>query len=132
MHLRLSLTLHSNVKTILEDNSIKLRNFEMTCNLGKELVLPALRRIYSQSNRLKITLINKIRYQHRPVPNLRISTQHLVDASNMWKLLLVRNLTKLKRRSWTISWKQNVGNAKSLYVKRHHTELESICEDCIE
>ena len=48
----------SNAKTILQDNVIQLINFEMTYNLGKELVLSAIRR-YSQSNRLKITVINK-------------------------------------------------------------------------
>ena len=39
----------SNAKTIFQDNGIKLTNFEMTCNnLGKELVLPAIIRRYSQ------------------------------------------------------------------------------------
>ena len=53
-------TCRSNAKTILQDNGIKLANFEMTYNLGKELVLPAIRRRYSQSNGLKITVIYKI------------------------------------------------------------------------
>ena len=51
-----------NAKTILQDNGIKLTNFEMTYNLGKDLVLPAIRRGYSQSNGLKITVINKVRH----------------------------------------------------------------------
>ena len=111
----------SNVKTTLQDNGIKLINFEMTYNLGKKLAFPAIRR-YSQSNGLKITLINKIRRalestRYRLAPNLRISTQHLVHASNLRKLLLVRNLKRLKGRNWAISWKQNVRNAKSLYIK---------------
>ena len=39
----------SNAKTIFQDNGIKLTNFEITCNnLGKELVLPAIIRRYSQ------------------------------------------------------------------------------------
>ena len=50
-----------NAKTILQDNNIKLTNFEMTYNLEKELVLPAIRGRYSQSNALRITVINKIR-----------------------------------------------------------------------
>ena len=33
----------------------------MTYNLGKQLVLPGIRRRYSQSNGLKITVINKIK-----------------------------------------------------------------------
>ena len=33
----------SNAKTILQDNGIKLTNFEMTYNLRKELILPAIR-----------------------------------------------------------------------------------------
>ena len=40
-------TCRSNAKTISQDNSNKLTNFEMTCNLGRELVLPAIRRRYS-------------------------------------------------------------------------------------
>ena len=54
-------TCRSNAKTILYNNSMKLTNFEMTYNLGKELVLSATRRRYSQSDGLKITVINKIR-----------------------------------------------------------------------
>ena len=53
-------TCNLNAKSILQDNGIKLTNFEMTYNVGKELVLPARRRRYSQSNGLKITAINKI------------------------------------------------------------------------
>ena len=54
-------TCRSNAKTILQDNGIKLTHFEITYNLGKELVLPPMRRRCSQSNELKITVIDKIR-----------------------------------------------------------------------
>ena len=54
-------TCRSNAKTILQYNGIRLTNFEMTHGLGKELVLRAIRRTYSQSNGLKITAINKIK-----------------------------------------------------------------------
>ena len=54
-------TCRSNAKIILQDNSIKLTSFEMTYNLGKELVLPAIRRRYSQSYGLKLIVIDKIR-----------------------------------------------------------------------
>ena len=37
-------TCSSNAKTILQDNGIKLTNFEMSYNLEKKLVLPAIRR----------------------------------------------------------------------------------------
>ena len=58
-------TCRSNEKNILQDNSIKLTNFEMTYNLGKVLVLPAIIRRYIQSNDMKITVINKIRHGFR-------------------------------------------------------------------
>ena len=58
-------TCRSNEKNILQDNSIKLTNFEMTYNLGKVLVLPAIIIRYIQSNDLKITVINKIRHGFR-------------------------------------------------------------------
>ena len=45
----------------MPDNIVKLTNFEMAYNLGKELILAAIRRRYSQSNGLKVTVINKIR-----------------------------------------------------------------------
>ena len=82
-------TFCSNARTILQDNGIKLTSFEMTYNFGKELVLPSIRRRYNQSNGLKITVINKtghvlgIKKVSEPAPNLRTSTQHLIDASNM-------------------------------------------------
>ena len=106
-----------------QDNGIKLKKKnEMTYNVGTELVLPAIRRRYSQSNRLKITVIKKYDLflkssRYRPTSNLKVSTEHLVDTSNRWKQLLVRNLARLKGRTRTIIWKKNVGNAKSLYLK---------------
>ena len=54
-------TYHSNAKTIMQDNGIKLTNLEMTYNLRKEFVLPVMKKRYSQWNGLKITVINKIR-----------------------------------------------------------------------
>ena len=55
-------TCRSNAKTILQDNGIKVTNSEMTYNLGRESVLQAMRGCFSQSNGLKITVINKIRH----------------------------------------------------------------------
>ena len=52
-------TCRSKTKTILQVNRIKLTSFEMTYNLGKKIVLLAIRKIYSQSNELKITVIKK-------------------------------------------------------------------------
>ena len=92
----------SSSKTILQDKDIKLTNFEMT--YMKSIDFAAITREYSQSNGLKITVINKIRRslvknKILASPNLRISAQYLVDAPSMWKLLLVNNLTRLKWRS---------------------------------
>ena len=50
-----------NAKTILQDNGIRLTDFEMAYNLGMELVLPAIISRCSQSNGLNITVISKIR-----------------------------------------------------------------------
>ena len=76
----------------------------MIYDLGKELVLPEIIRRYSQLTGLKVTVINEIRLflginEVLAHPNQRISAQNLVDASNVWKLLLVKNLTWLKGRS---------------------------------
>ena len=51
----------------------------MTYNLGKELVLPAIRRRYSQSNGLKITVINKVR---RVLGINEVSTRHQLENFN--------------------------------------------------
>ena len=55
-------TLLSKARTVFQDNSIKLTNFEINFDLGNELVLTAVRRKYSQSNGWKIFVINKGRY----------------------------------------------------------------------
>ena len=88
----------SNAKTILQDNGIKLTNFEMTYNPGEEWVLPAIRRRYSQSNGLKIIVINiitRVLGINEASPCAQLENFN----ANMWKLLLVRNLTRLKGRS---------------------------------
>ena len=100
--MRLPLTLAARTqKPFLQVNRIKLTNFEMTYNLEKEIVLLAIRKIYSQSNedncnkKRCVLGINEVSIH----PQLGILTQHLVDGSNMLKLFLVRNFIRLKGRS---------------------------------
>ena len=113
-------TCRSNAKTILEDSGMKLTNFEMTYNLGKELVLPAIRKRYSQSTGLKITVINKITHvlgidevSTQPQPenfNLTFGRCFKCVAAFFSKKSYNTEREKLNN-------KLNVWNAKSLYVK---------------
>ena len=80
-------TCRSNAEPFLQDNGIKLTNFEMIYKLRKELVLPAIKG-YSQSNGLKITLINKARRvlvinEVLAHPQPEIFNSNLVDALNV-------------------------------------------------
>ena len=55
-------TSRTNAKTILQDNGVKLSNVEFTYQLGKALVMPAIKRRYEQhSNGLQIKVLNKMR-----------------------------------------------------------------------
>ena len=47
---------------ILQDNRIKMSNFELTYTIGKALVLPEVRRIYKNSNGMQIKIINETIY----------------------------------------------------------------------
>ena len=54
-------TFRSNAKTILQDNRIKMSNFEFTYNFGKVLVLPAVRRRCEKSNGFHIKIVKKMK-----------------------------------------------------------------------
>ena len=53
-------TCRTNAKTILQDNSKPLSNFEFIYAIRKGLVLPAIQRRYANSNGLQIAVVNKM------------------------------------------------------------------------
>ena len=68
-------TYRTNTKTILQDNSKPLSNFEFTYAIGKGLVLPAIQRRYANSNGSQIVVVNKM----RRVLSIKKAIHHAVD-----------------------------------------------------
>ena len=54
-------TARTNAKTILQDNNVKMSNFQFTYELGKALCLPLIKRRYESNNGLQIDVLQKMR-----------------------------------------------------------------------
>ena len=125
----------SNAKIILLDNKIKLTNFEITYSLRKELVLPAIKRRYSQSNGLKIIVINKI----RPVLGIdKVSARLQHESFNSTfgsffkcnEAIVDKKYYKAEREKLSNKLKTECSKCQKLICNQ--TELQLVCEDCIE
>ena len=82
------------------------------------LVLPAIRRRYSQSNVLKITVINnEVSAHHQP--------EHFNQTSG-------RCIQCVERENLNNKLKTKCSKCQNFIYKKHQTELEFICEDCTE
>ena len=130
-------TCRSNAKTILQDNGIKLANFEMTYNFGKELVLPAIRRRYSQSNGLKVTVIKKIRcvFGINEVSACTQLESFNPTSGRCFKCVeAIVGKKSYKAESEKLNNKLKIKYLKcqKFICKKHQTELQFIFEDCIE
>ena len=96
-------TSRTNPKTILQDNGVKLSNVEFTYQLGKALVMPAIKRRYEQhSNGLQIKVLNKMRrvlgikeVMAHPDNDIPAQNGH---ASSVFKNLLVQTHTHTRDR----------------------------------
>ena len=121
-------TCRSNAKTILQGNCIKLTNLEITYILGKELVLPAIKRRYSKPNELKIHVINKIMcvleingVSTRPQP------QNFNPTSGRWlrfvEVIVGKKSYQVEREKLNNNLKTKCSKCQNFICKKHQTEL---------
>ena len=127
----------SNAKTISQDNCIKLTNFEMTYNLGKEFVLPAIRNRYSQSNRLKITVIIKIRCLLGIKKVLGRSQPETFNPTcgrcfECVEAIVGKKSYKAGKEKLNNKLKRKCSKCQKFICKKNQTEQQFICKDCIE
>ena len=108
----------------------------MTFNLEKELVLQAIRRRYSQWNGLKIAVINKIRcvlgineVSAHPKPENFNPTS--VRCFKCVEAIVGKISYKAEEEKLNNKLKTKCSKCQKFIYKKHQTELQFICEDCI-
>lgn len=130
-------TCRSNAKTIMEDNGIKLSNFEFTYNIGKALVLPAIKRRYKDSNGLQIVVINKMRrvlgikeVRSRPeVENICVNHGRCFKCV---EAIVGTPAYKIEREKLNNKLKTKCSKCLKFICKPHQYQMQFICEDCNE
>ena len=105
----------------------------MTYNLKKELILPVIIRRKNQSNRFKITIINKIRHvlginEVSTCPQPENFNPTLDRCFKCVEIIVWRQ----KDRTWTTSWRKICSKYQKFICKKHETELQYICGNCTE
>ena len=109
----------------------------MTYNLGEELVLPTIRRRYSQSNGLKITVINKIRRvleinEVLARPQLENFNPTSGRCFKCVEAIVGKKSYEVERDKLNNNLKTKCSKCQKFIFKMHETELQFICKDCIE
>ena len=128
-------TCRSNTKTILQNNRIKMSNFEFTYSIGKALVLPAVRRRYERSNGLHIKIINKMRrflgikeVLVRPEPE-----NFIANTGRCFKC--VESIVgtahyKIKQKKMNSKLKTKCSKCLKFICKQHQAKVQFLCADC--
>ena len=120
----------SNAKMILQDNRIKMSNFELTYTIGKALVLPEVRRKYKNSNGMQIKIINETISWYQGGTGRPELDNFLANTGNFKCVESIVGTVyyNIKQKSWTTSWRRNDWSVWSLFGSSTTSRLNSFVQ----